>query len=138
KGTILGGPTDDPGREHTGNAAARAQAGDAGRRQRGVPRDGHLAHVVLSVASALPALWPRRSASTPAARPAWACAATAAGRGAPDLGGGDRGGDVGRRAPRRLRVPALAAACGAEHRPATAAAPWLGHAPAAPAGPRAS
>ena len=32
---------------------------------------------------------------------------------------------MGRRAPRRLRVPALAAACGAEHRPATAAAPWL-------------
>src|SRR3989454_1400790 len=70
KGTTVGGRTDDPRRERTRNAPARhrARAG-AGQRQRGVPRAGDLADVVLPLAQAPGTLRGRRGPLAPAAWP---------------------------------------------------------------------
>src|SRR5437762_2400017 len=69
QGTTLGGSTDDPGREHTRNAAARHSTGAGGRRQCGVPRGRDLAHRVLPLAAPAGTLRGRWRASAPAAGP---------------------------------------------------------------------
>src|SRR5438046_117316 len=68
KETTVGGRTDDPRRERTRNAPARHRAcASTGQRQRGVPRAGHLADGLLSLAPTPGTLWGRRRASPPAA-----------------------------------------------------------------------
>src|SRR6187200_1677334 len=73
KETTVGGRTDDPRRERTRNAPARHRA-RAGARQRQcrLPRAGDLPDALLSLAQTAGALWDRRGAPAPAARPSGA------------------------------------------------------------------
>src|SRR5918993_1644637 len=91
KGTTLGGETDDPRREHTGDAAAGdPPGGRAGQCDGRLSRGGDLAHAVLSLARAADVVRRRRIASAPSRRSPRAYVAADAGRGAPDSRGGDR------------------------------------------------
>src|SRR3982074_1516557 len=79
KETTVGGRTDDPRRERTRNAPARHRArASTGQRQRGVPRAGHLADGLLSMAPTPGTLRGRRRAPPPAA-----CTGRAPGGGGP-------------------------------------------------------
>src|SRR6266566_2589720 len=129
KETTVGGRTDDPRRERTRNAPARhrARAG-TGQRQRGVPRAGDLADGLLSMAQAPRALWGRRRAPTPAARPSGAPGGDPARGGAAGAGHRDQRGHLGLPPDRSLPGPHLADPRGPEHRAAAAAAGRPGHA----------
>src|SRR5436190_18244304 len=96
KETTVGGRTDDPRRERTRNAPARHRAcASTGQRQRGVPRAGHLADGLLSLAPTPGTLWGRRRPPPPAARPGGAPGGDGARRGAARVGDRDQRGHLG-------------------------------------------